>query len=510
MSTNLDVERENKRICVVCGKELEKPFQHKYCCKSCEALDRKGKKVGSYNEDRVQAMALAKKNSYKKRNLEPLSPDIRELIKYGYISDLPSLAHHLKKLQPGNTSINSNKLKKYFNYYPEDYEIFLNAKRFPKMFQKRDPSWFRDYEKFLEDKNVNGWIFYKKIKNEDFIINSNISLHDLEKSCTTLGYNFSERYSKIEDVLNNNNQKISRNWPEAKKILEEANFEEFFKTPIVVGVWEEWEPVVREWGEALGVSFCMCKRYIEEKNIKINLEYSDEKLAYYKLKKYLKITEEDINFIKNDLERAQNYFEMKSILNRFLFKKELLKPEDSGSKKCQKYLFVKKYFVNISPNFRAACDKKVGGDSWSYSPEGGSSLEVWMINTLKDLGIPFKTQVPIKSSKKGGIYKIDILINNSACIETQGDYWHAHPLEFEYTPTPSKINSVFPLFRYPQDPYFEKKKLNDMQKEGIRRELEKYSLLCKKFGAENVYYVWEYDVLHYPEEVIKFIKETFL
>ena len=304
------MERENKRVCVVCGKELEKPFQHKYCSKACESLDRKGKKVGSYDEDRVQAMALAKKDAYKKRNLEPLSSDIRELIKYGYISDLPSLAYHLKKLQPDNTSINSNRLKKYFNYYPEDYKIFLNAKKFPKMFQKRDPSWFRNYEKFLEDKNINGWIFYKKIKNEDFIINSNISLYDLEKSCTILGYNFSERYSKIEDVLNNNNQKISRKWTEAKKILEEANFEEFFKTPIVVGAWEEWKSVVREKGKSLGVSFCMCKRYIEEKNIKINLEYSDEKLAYYKLKKYLKITEEDINFIKNDLEVNVTYINL--------------------------------------------------------------------------------------------------------------------------------------------------------------------------------------------------------
>lgn len=504
------MERENKRVCIVCGKELEKYFQHKYCSKACESLDRKGKKVGSYDEDRVQAMALAKKDAYKKRNLEPLSSDIRELIKYGYISDLPSLAYHLKKLQPDNTSINSNRLKKYFNYYPEDYKIFLNAKKFPKMFQKRDPSWFRNYEKFLEDKNINGWIFYKKIKNEDFIINSNISLYDLEKSCTILGYNFSERYSKIEDVLNNNNQKISRKWTEAKKILEEANFEEFFKTPIVVGAWEEWKSVVREKGKSLGVSFCMCKRYIEEKNIKINLEYSDEKLAFYKLKKYLKISEEDINLIKNDLERAQNYLEMKNILNDFLFEKELLKPEDSKGKKHQKYLFVKKYFADISPNFKAACGRKMEGDFWSYSPEGGSSLEVWMINTLKDLGIPFETQVPIKSPKKGGVYKIDILINNSACVEMQGDYWHAHPLEFEYTPTSSKINSVFPLFKYPQDPHFEKKKLNDTQKGGIKRELEKYSLLCKKFGAENVYYIWEYDVSNYPKEVIKFIKETFL
>lgn len=496
-----------KRFCINCGKELTASYQKKFCSKQCESSYKKGRKVGKYSESRVDAMILAKEKAYKERYLDSIKLGMQSLIKEKYISKISILLYHLQKLYPSQEDINIHRIKKYFNTFPEDYSSFKEARNFPVCIQRKSPEEFISYINFLKENIKGNYIVFEKIKNSEIIKNYNLSFLDVKNSCIILGVNFSEKnptYQKKSPI------RVTTKWAQAKEILDKAQFENFFQKPFLVGVYKEWEDIVKKKGKELGVSFPMCKKYIEEKGIKIKVSYSKEKLAIYKIKKYLKISEEEIKEIALSLEEANNYFEMKNILNNFLLNTEIKDLLMNKNVYSQKFDFLKKYFSYLSSKFLEESTKEILKGSYTTSKDGGSSIEAWVIQKFKELKIPFETQVILKSSEKGYQYKIDLLVNKSKCIEIQGDYWHAHPLEYNYKITSSKINSVFPLFIYPKPFTSCKKEINEMQKRGIEKEIKKHSLMCKKYGAENVYYIWEYDIRNYPEAVIDFIKGTFL
>lgn len=524
---------KKEKFCLRCGKSLV-GTQRKFCSKECDILYKKGRKVGPYNEERVRLMVEGKKEVYLQKYLFPIHQIIGNYLNEKYIDKPGYLLNHLKN-ELKIEGLCEHTLRKYFEEYPEEYALFKKALNFPLKVQQQDYTWFREYKKELE-KSVQegGYVLPLKIKEGSVSEKAKLSVGDIEKSCKVLGYRISEpglwaqgkpgpkrhtiKYKFGEDVEKGISTRLTTKWVLARKTLEENHFEDLFKEPIVIGVHDELEKFIQEEGKKLGVSSCLCRKYLKEKEVNVRWEYSAEKRAFFKIKKYLKTTDEDAKKLQENLEESLNYYQMRDVLKEFLHNlgyKPLKMDTPTQSIFNFKFEFLKKYSQDISPKFKEEVLKDIPIGQNHISKNGGSTPEKWMIQKLKDLNIPFETQVNIRESKSKEnnnppIYKIDIVIRDKKCLEIQGDYWHSNPLMYSYKITPSKMNSVFPFFKYPEEPNFVKKGINKLQEESILREMKKHSLMVKKYGAENIYYVWEYDIDHFPEEVENFLKGEFL
>ena len=103
-----------------------------------------------------------------------------------------------------------------------------------------------------------------------------------------------------------------------------------------------------------------------------------------------------------------------------------------------------------------------------------TKIELVIENLLNTLELPFIKQYHI------GRYRVDFYCKDKV-IECQGDYWHANPLKYSH------------------------EDLNETQKKGIKRDLEK----VKYLEQENIPYLflWESEIYDNIENVTQKIKE---
>ena len=119
--------------------------------------------------------------------------------------------------------------------------------------------------------------------------------------------------------------------------------------------------------------------------------------------------------------------------------------------------------------------KSKGGKATMSKPQSykKSSIEIIVENWLVEHNVDFEYSPIMGSNEK--IYQYDFIVHKKRIlIEVQGDYWHGNPNLF---------NDVGDN---------EKRKLNDIQKKNIKRDI------CKlKFANEHnfeVIYIWEEDI----------------
>lgn len=96
-----------------------------------------------------------------------------------------------------------------------------------------------------------------------------------------------------------------------------------------------------------------------------------------------------------------------------------------------------------------------------------------------------KLKISYTREKLFDYYSVDnYLENNNLIIEVMGDYWHVNP------------------FRYNEDKY----KINEMQQKQLHRDKLKYSYINNHYQLP-ILYLWETDILKYPNKCIKIITE---
>ena len=578
--------KEEKR-CIVCDKILV-GNQKKYCSKECEIKNKKGKKIGPYPQDRVDAMARAKREAYEERYLNKFKPLIEEFLSYNYINNIPQLAAQINM-----PLINA---RKYFKYYSDKKEILHNTPNYPKKVQDFKPEKFFIFKDKLSKKDINA----KEVK--EIAIEYDLSDNEIVKSLVALRPEDSDQILNIKNLLikgqpnrtlrvhkkyfseEEKKEKSTSNqykYNQVKKKFQEDHVENLFRGTLYFSCRDEYKQYLKDEAAKYGCMWKLLARYLKECNVKPELNYAklvplknfskrlnitqnelEELLKELLLiedypvlkKKYLELTEKykDVYIKRNfNISSERIYENIRSRLEQcdtsgYLKRLRLsYQPEDIGTEKyfiftfgkdfleelkndivniqtVENYsLFESKYFNKIklrnsnshfleyantiNPNFIYFRNKVLKSNSSKY---GGSSIEKKVISFLKEKDIEFDTQVRLKSDKRYGTFKIDIVLLNKYCIEIQGDYWHGNPLRYKLNNEQLKLleNSVFPGFIYNKIVLKKRKDLNEFQIKNFEKDYRKKLKMIETYGKDNIYYIWEYDIENNWEEVKQFLE----
>lgn len=304
-------EKENKH-CIVCGKLLVLN-QKNYCSKDCEVKDRKGKKVGPYNKDRVDAMAKGKRLAYEEKYLNSYKPLIEEYLSYNYINNIPQLANHINM-----PVIN---LTKYFKYYPDKHNLLKNTPKYPKEIQDYSP------EKFLE--------FKQKLLNLNIDIPSitnlaseyNISVYAVLKSLIAvrpnlynkiiyfkgLGSNTAKnlrknKYSSIEEKLENSPSNLYK-YSQVKKLFERDHVDDLFRKTLFFRERAEYKNYLIEVSSRYNCQWKLLVRFLKEKGIKPDINYN-VLITRENICNRLKMSWEELSMLLDNLRKESSYIDL--------------------------------------------------------------------------------------------------------------------------------------------------------------------------------------------------------
>ena len=549
MSENIIENISEQRYCLNCGKLLTTPSQRKFCSHQCDAAYRKGKPVGKYSEERINNIQKVKKKNYTERTLLPLQPKIREVLSWGYINSIKRIAEVIET--PYSV------VKKYFDNFPEDYKALQGIPKYPEFIRLQDLQYVTDLKNHIN--NYPDTISADDL--EEISKEFNINLKTLKRFCKIEGKSVSSRLHTNQDkalqllkdahiekyfestlyfhtnreynlFLSEIGERYGVGRFSIKNYIKENNI------PISISYYEKRK--ILSVSTDLGIT--------EEELLNLISELKESSEYYYQRIKYKEILDQHMeSWSRVYPDKPYNY-----LLEKLIFRFEEIEPElkkkrlefkgdskledkilrEFGSEflntlkekldNCDESNYqnlldeygpiygtaigrLKDVFDELSPNAYKVRRKFI---NCTTSVFGGSTPERWLQKLLKELKVNFTTQYKVKSNKKYGIYKVDFLVDGGKCIEVQGDYWHANPLFFKNPNT--VINSVFPNFKYPNAINLGVEELTDIQKQTVLKDVEKYNKLSETFGINNLYYIWEYDINNYPEEVKKFITERLI
>ena len=538
-----------KRYCINCGKELITQSQKLFCSHECTSSYKKGKPVGKYSKERIDNIQKVKKKNYIERTLLPLQSKIREVLSWGYINSMKRISEVIEVPRAA--------VVKYFNNFPEDYKTLQSIPKYPEFIRLQDLQYVTDLrsqinkytseipvdalEEISKEFNINLKTLKKFCEVEGKIISSRLCTNQ-DKVLQLLKDAHMERYFESTLYFHSNREynlflseigeKYGVGRYSIKKYIKENNI------PVSVSYYEKRK--ILSVSTDLGVS--------EEELLTLISKIKESSEYYYQRINYKEILDKHIeSWNKVYPDKSYSY-----LLEKLMFRFEEIEPElkrkrleFKGNSKLEAKILrefgseflntlkekldncdesnyqnlldeyspiygtaidrLKDVFDELSPNAYKVRRKFI---NCTTSIFGGSTPERWLQKVLKELKVDFTTQYKVKSNKKYGIYKVDFLIDGNKCVEVQGDYWHANPLFFKNPNT--AINSVFPNFKYPTPVNTKIEELTDIQKQTLVKDVEKYNKLSETFGVSNLYYIWEYDINNYPEEVKKFITERLI
>lgn len=311
-------EKENK-YCIVCGKLLVLN-QKKYCSKACEISDKKGKKIGPYGKDRVDAMARAKRAAYEERYLNSYKPLIEEYLSYNYINNTPQLAEHLNM-----PLVN---LRKYFKYYPEKKKLLKETPNYPVVVQKYSPADFLSFKQKLINLDINS----QNIR--DLASESNISIYAVLKSLLVVRPNQYDDIMYFRELRQENyegekihfrprrkysseiekEEKSPSNqykYLQVKKLFERDHVEDLFKDTLFFRERKDYKNYLMEVAGRYGCMWKLLARYLNEKGVKPKLNYN-LLITRENICNRLEMTWEGLSLILDKLRKETSYVELYS------------------------------------------------------------------------------------------------------------------------------------------------------------------------------------------------------
>lgn len=336
-------DNSSERHCVVCNNILV-GYQKKYCSKECEIKDRKGKKVGPYNRDRVDAMAEGKWRAYEERYINPYKDLIDEYLSYNYINNIPQLINHI-----GIPLVNANA---FFRHYSEKKKQLYSAPRLPRAIQDFNP------DKFLQFKNkiLNSEISTLVIKNialeynlsgeevhkcfielrpndYDIILNTKIPIFNKDGNIIK-SHQKGTKYVSEDEKINKSKSNIYKYY-QIKKKFEEDHIENIFKETLYFTCRDDYEKFLKNLSSKYNCMYQMVLRYLDEKNIKPVIDYK-RLIPIRNFSEMLGITMQDLENIINDLLKIQDYVALKSeyikLADKFEDKIRKAIPSSEGSR----------------------------------------------------------------------------------------------------------------------------------------------------------------------------------
>ena len=558
---------KEEKHCIVCNKLLVRN-QKKFCSKECEVKYKKGRPVGPYSEERISNIVAAKRKSYEEKNFKPFLKDIKYLLSQNYISNSRIIARKIgmeltqfsKYLEhyPEDKQILKNTPRFTQNIQSLSPENFRSLKS--EILSKKATA---DICKELTIKyNIN----LRDVVDTYFKITGINGFEDI--SLLNRSKNPKD-FCSIEEFQSHSNS-LKFKYQNIKKKFEKDKVENIFKDTLKFKSKDDYDLFLLDLSKSYGCRPDLLKRYLKEKSIKPKVEYYYLKFkdrlckklntSENNLDKILEdlLRENDYLFLRKKYEDLyKNYESIYQSLYKNPFQTfitDMEKLDDSGKlilikrnfyenhNNSESYILLKYGYSflqelredvrkidnvdNFSIFYEKYCDrikfdslsmhnlfKSINPDILSIkdlyfnnriSNDGGSSIEKKIISYLEEIGANFETQVKLKGDNKNSLFKIDIVLNKKICIEIQGDYWHSNPLFFKHSF--QKINSVFPYFKYKEKLSENLKDVNEIQKQGLEKDCRKYRKMIDKFGYNNIYYIWEYDINNHFEEVKEFLR----
>lgn len=306
---------KEERYCVICNKLLVNN-QRKYCSKECEIKDRKGKKIGSYDKSRVDAMAVAKKKVYEERYLNKFKPLLEEYLSYNYINNIPQLASHINM-----PLVNA---KKYFKYYPDKKKLLYSTPSLPKNIQDLSPDKYFDFKEKILDENLTSEKILN-IKNEyslsdNLIVKTFKALRPNDAAELLKRFNFiSDKgtkalkshsvYSSLEEKIEKSTSNIYK-YHQIKKLFERDHIEDLFKETLYFTKREEYKDYLKLVSSHYKCVWKLLVRYLNEKGIKPEINYKILLRRKHYLEK-MNISEEFLENILEEFKKFNSYGELR-------------------------------------------------------------------------------------------------------------------------------------------------------------------------------------------------------
>lgn len=314
---------KEERHCIICNKLLVNN-QKKYCSKECEIKDKKGKKIGPYNQDRVDAMAAAKKKAYEERYLNKFKTLLEEYLSYNYINNIPQLANHIKM-----PLINA---KKYFKYYPDKKKLLYSAPSLPGSIQSLSPEEYFVFKEKLLDENLTP----EKILNikDKYSLSDNLIVKAIKAlrpedadSCLKKFNLISNKttnspgaknikalkshssYSSLEEKIEKSTSNIYKYY-QVKKLFEKDHVEDLFKVTLYFTERKEYKEYLKEVASHYGCMWKLLSRYLMEKEIKPEINYKVLLRKKHYLEK-MNISEEFLESILEEFRKFDSYSDLR-------------------------------------------------------------------------------------------------------------------------------------------------------------------------------------------------------